>query len=72
MTDPKHPRQPKPEENTKNKQLTTGLVALKYRDMRFLIVGKIFGGVSLHMVLVAIAYQVYDVTGDVKILPISV
>ena len=66
MTDPKHPRQPKPEENTKNRQLTTGLVALKYRDMRFLIVGKIFGWVSLHMVLVAIAYQVYDVTGDVK------
>ncbi|MBI78351.1 MAG: hypothetical protein CMM53_11330 [Rhodospirillaceae bacterium] len=66
MTDRKLSRRPKPEENTKNRQLTTGLVALKYRDMRFLIVGKIFGWVSLHMVLVAIAYQVYDVTGDVK------
>ena len=43
----------------------SGRAALRYSDIRFLLFSKVFGWISLHMVLVAIAYQVYDVTGDV-------
>ena len=44
---------------------THGLAAFRSRDFRLLIVGKIFGWIALQMMLVAIAYQVYDRTGDV-------
>ena len=43
----------------------SGRAALRYSDIRLLLFSKLFGWISLHMVLVAIAYQVYDVTGDV-------
>jgi len=45
----------------------TGLRAssLRQRDFRLLIIGKTFGWMALHMMMVAIAYQVYDRTGDV-------
>ena len=39
--------------------------SLNQRDFRLLIVGKCFGWMALHMMMVAIAYQVYDQTGDV-------
>jgi len=42
-----------------------GLSSLQHRDFRLLIVGKSFGWIALHMTMVAIAYQVYDRTGDV-------
>lgn len=38
---------------------------LRERDFCLLIVGKCFGWMALHMMMVAIAYQVYDRTGDV-------
>lgn len=38
---------------------------LRQSDFRLLIVGKGFGWMALHMMMVAIAYQVYDQTGDV-------
>jgi len=39
--------------------------SLRQRDFRLLIIGKTFGWMALHMMMVAIAYQVYDRTGDV-------
>ncbi len=42
-----------------------GASSLRQRDFRLLIVGKTFGWMALHMMMVAIAYQVYDRTGDV-------
>jgi len=42
-----------------------GLSSLNQRDFHLLIVGKCFGWMALHMMMVAIAYQVYDRTGDV-------
>jgi len=42
-----------------------GFVALRRRDFRLLMFGKAFGWTGLHMMMVAIAYQVYDLTGDV-------
>ncbi|CAN0383044.1 unnamed protein product, partial [Discosporangium mesarthrocarpum] len=46
---------------------TTGRRAspLRESDFRLLIVGKGFGWMAMHMMMVAIAYQVYDQTGDV-------
>ena len=43
---------------------TAGLAALRYRDFRLLFLGKAFGWIALHMVMVAIGYQVYDRTGE--------
>jgi len=42
-----------------------GLAAFRSRDFGFFMFGKIFSWVGLHMMMVAIAYQVYDLTGDV-------
>ena len=42
------------------------MAALHYRDLQLLIVGKVLGWIPLYMVLTAIAYQVYDITGDVE------
>lgn len=39
--------------------------SLGQRDFRLLIIGKTFDWMALHMMMVAIAYQVYDRTGDV-------
>lgn len=39
--------------------------SLRSPDFVLLIVGKTFGWMALHMMMVAIAYQVYDRTGDV-------
>ena len=66
MTEPPLSKKNDPNQNLEFYGSTTGVAALKYRDMRLLILGKIFGWISLHMVIVAIGYQVYDVTGDVK------
>ena len=66
MTDPSPSGQSSVTQDKRETGPTTGMAALRYRDMRLLIFGKIFGWISLHMVLVAIGYQVYDVTGDVK------
>ena len=43
---------------------TRGFVAFRYRDFRLIICGKFFGSLALFMVMVAIGYQVYDITGD--------
>ncbi|MEE8334367.1 MAG: MFS transporter [Alphaproteobacteria bacterium] len=42
-----------------------GFAAFRSRDFRLLIFGKVFSWTGLHMMMVAIAYQVYDLTGDV-------
>ena len=41
-----------------------GLAAFRRRDFRYFFFGKAFASFSLHMVMVAITYQVYDLTGD--------
>jgi len=43
----------------------TGFAAMRHRDFLLLFLGKNFGFIALHAVLVAVAYQVYDITGDV-------
>lgn len=42
----------------------TGLAAIRYRDFRFLLIGKLFAWIALHMVMGAVPFQVYDVTRD--------
>lgn len=42
-----------------------GFAAMRHRDFLLLFVGKNCGFMALHAVLVAVAYQVYDITGDV-------
>lgn len=44
---------------------TRGLAAFRHADFLLLIVGKSFGWIALHMTVTAIAYQVYDRTGEV-------
>ena len=41
-----------------------GVVVFRHRDFRLLILGKLFASLSLHMVMVVIGYQIYDLTGD--------
>jgi MFS family permease len=41
-----------------------GFVAFRHRDFRIFFFGKLFASLSLHMVMVAIGYQIYDLTGD--------
>ena len=43
----------------------TGFAAMRHRDFLLLFLGKNCGFMALHGVLVAVAYQVYDITGDV-------
>jgi len=43
---------------------TTGLAAMRYRDFQFLLAGKLFAWISLHMIMGAVPFQVYDVTRD--------
>lgn len=42
----------------------TGAVALRSRDFKLYFFGKGFASIALHMVAVAVGYQVYDRTGD--------
>lgn len=41
-----------------------GAVAFRHRDFRLFFFSKLFATLSLHMVMMAIAYQVYDLTGN--------
>lgn len=43
---------------------TSGLAAFRYRDFCLYFVTRVFSTFPLHMVMMAIAYQVYDLTGD--------
>lgn len=45
---------------------THGFAAFRSRDFCLLFLGKMFGWIALQMMLVAIAYQVYDRTGAVE------
>ncbi|MEK9684282.1 MAG: MFS transporter [Rhodospirillaceae bacterium] len=42
-----------------------GFAAMQHRDFFLLFIGKNCGFMALHAVLVAVAYQVYDITGNV-------
>ena len=66
MTEPTASGQPDPSQETPEPAPLTGIAALRYRDVQLLMIGKIFGWIPLYMVLTAIAYQVYDVTGEVE------
>ena len=44
---------------------TRGFASFAHTDFTLLIVAKLFGWIALNIILVAIAYQVYDITGDV-------
>lgn len=43
---------------------TSGMAAFRHRDFTLYILGRVFSAVPQQMVMVAIAYQVYDLTGD--------
>ena len=55
------PEASKSEENPENLR---GTAALRYRDFLFFVIGKAMSTASTHMVITAIMYQVYDMTGD--------
>lgn len=42
----------------------TGLAAMRYGDFQLMVVGKVFGWMALHMMMVAIALQVWEETKD--------
>lgn len=42
----------------------TGLAAMRHRDFLLYFLGKAFASIALHMVTVAVGYQVYDRTGN--------
>tara|TARA_B100001123_G_C14936369_1_gene877817 strand:+ start:449 stop:775 length:327 start_codon:yes stop_codon:yes gene_type:complete len=44
---------------------TRGFSSFRYRDFTLLIVAKLFGWIAMNMILMVIAYQIYDQTGDV-------
>tara|TARA_Y100001970_G_scaffold287551_1_gene412484 strand:- start:7738 stop:7953 length:216 start_codon:yes stop_codon:yes gene_type:complete len=44
---------------------TKDFASFAYRAFTLLIAAKLFGWIALNMILVAIAYQVYDKTGNV-------
>jgi MFS family permease len=41
-----------------------GLAAMRFGDFRLMLIGKVFGWMALHMVMTAVAIQVWDETGD--------
>lgn len=43
---------------------TSGMAAFRHRDFLFYFVARVLSTMALHMVMVAIAYQVYDLTND--------
>ncbi len=43
---------------------TSGMAVFRHRDFTLNILGRVFSAMPLHMVMVVIAYQVYDRTGD--------
>lgn len=63
MTD-STPTEGKDENDRERPAGVTGLAAMRYRDFRFLLIGKLFGWISLHAVMGAVPFQVYDVTRD--------
>jgi len=59
MTDQSSPETAEPEAGG-----TAGFASLRIRDFRFLFVGKLFGWLALHMMMVAIGLQVWEETKD--------
>jgi MFS family permease len=53
-----------PPRNDTEQSAKMGLVAFRHRDFRLLLFSKLFVSLALHMVMVAIAYQIYDLTND--------
>lgn len=43
---------------------TAGFAALRFRDFRLLFIGKLFGWMALHMMMVAIGLQIWEETKD--------
>ncbi len=43
---------------------TTGFAAFRHRDFSLFFIGRLFGFGSYQMTMVALTYQIYDVTGD--------
>ena len=60
MTQPSNVIEPDDDEPPLN-----GFAAMRHRDFLLLFVEKNCGSMALHAVLVAVTYQVYDITGDV-------
>lgn len=43
---------------------TAGMAAFHHRDFVLFLIGRVFCTIALHMVTVAVTFQVYDLTGD--------
>ena len=54
----------KPPEDDVDEPAQKGFAAFAYRDFRLSLFSKLVSSVAVHMVMMAIAYQVYDLTGD--------
>ena len=66
MTEQSPSGQPSAPKDNPESAPITGMAALRYRDVQLLMIGKVFGWIPLFMVITAIGYQVYDVTGKVE------
>ena len=43
---------------------TTGLAAMRYRDFQLLFIGKVFGWMALHMLMVSVGLQIWEETKE--------
>ena len=53
---------------TKAPSDATGFAALRHRDFTVFFLGKMLANAAYHMVMVALAYQLYDRTGDAMVI----
>ncbi len=53
-----------PAEQSAEQSTEKGAVAFRHRDFRLHIFSRLLSNIALHMVMVSIGYQVYDLTGD--------
>ena len=56
--------EPTPDDKGRKDGSTTGLAAMRYRDFQLLFIGKQFGWMALHMLMVSVGLQIWQETGD--------
>lgn len=56
--------EPTPTDKGRKDGSTTGLAAMRYRDFQLLFIGKQFGWMALHMLMVSVGLQIWQETGD--------
>jgi MFS family permease len=64
LSDSRPTSSPEPSKAEENPENLRGIAALRHRDFLLFVIGKAMSTASVHMVIVAIMYQVYDMTSD--------